>query len=217
MSTRIHTPTTERTLAAPQFDVAPNISLFGTIRSGEIKHAPFADSAPEESAITMRHPATTRSAYVLLGLLLGTFPPAAIFIRLFDYGSDGEDKYTLFVLCLAMNVVCAFMGRWVGAALAELMAEIEAKSLSLVLPSLPLIGALWAIVTGAAGGFVFFVFGAIFGAIFALPVGALGFLLFASLHRILSHDGMIEAKYLWPLAGGLTSFIVALILSPHVF
>ncbi len=75
-----------------------------------------------------------------------------------------------------------------------------------------LIGWLWAIGTGAAGGLVFFGIGAIFGVSFAIPVGLLAFASFMPLHRLLARGGMIEAGHLWPLACGVTMTVTALIL-----
>src|SRR4051812_21316623 len=45
------------------------------------KHA-----AEEDELLLMRRPMDTRRAYALFGLMLGLFPPAAIFIKIFGYG-----------------------------------------------------------------------------------------------------------------------------------
>ncbi len=160
----------------------------------------------------MQHPVIAQRAYILLGLLLGTFPPAALFLRFFNYGFEGSDEYDLLALCVAMNITCALAGAAMGAKLTNSMIEIEERDWLKMLLSASLTGALWAALTGAAGGAVFFIIGTFFGAFCALPVGVLGFLLFAALHRVMSHNGIIEAKHLWPLACGITGLIVALIL-----
>ena len=45
----------------------------------------FRNSLEDEEMLLMRHPLPPRKAYGIFGLLLGTFPPAAIFIKLFMY------------------------------------------------------------------------------------------------------------------------------------
>ena len=76
-----------------------------------------------------------------------------------------------------------------------------------------MLATLWAVATGAAGGAVCFGFGALFGPFFALPVALAAFPVFATLHRLLSRGGMIEARSLWPLAYGVPGVIAAGILS----
>ena len=78
-------------------------------------------------------------------------------------------------------------------------------------------GFAWGAITGAAGGAICFGIGAIFGALYAAPVGTLAFILFTPLHRLLARGGMIDARHFWPLACGVTMTITALILSPHIF
>lgn len=89
---------------------------------------------------------------------------------------------------------------------------VERDSWSLMVIESVIIGFLWGLGTGAAGGFLIYGFGAIVGAICAIPVGALAFGLFIPLHRLLSRGGMIDARHLWPLASGVVMVITALIL-----
>lgn len=173
----------------------------------------------------MRRPLSTERAYALFGMLLGLLPPAAIFIRLFGYGLgtwrvDLSSSSLLFLLCLAMNVACCLAGKYMGAKVSRKLRGLEkSEGASWIL--LPfewlVIGAMWGAATGALGGSVFFVFGAIAGALFAVPVGIVAFLLFAPLHRALARGGMIDARHFWPLACGVVLLITALTLSPHVF
>ena len=80
-----------------------------------------------------------------------------------------------------------------------------------------LMGTAWGVITGAAGGAVGFGFGAIPGVICAVPVALAAFPVFATLHRAVSRDGMIEERQLWPLAFGIPVIIAALILSPGIY
>lgn len=164
----------------------------------------------------MRRPLSIERAYALFGLLLGTLPPAAIFYKVFgDAVARHNFQWGLFLLLLAMNVVCGIMGRFIGSKLTRMAAAIEAASDNhfirvLFIPFL--IGMIWGAATGAAGGLIFVGIGAIFGAMFAIPVGILAFALFRPLHRWLAHGGMIETSQLWPLACGVVLTITALIL-----
>jgi hypothetical protein len=174
----------------------------------------FRHEIEEEEMLLMRHPLPLRKAYGLFGLLLGTFPPAAIFIRLFGYTvSTGHGNYLgdtgLFVV---MNAICAMMGYCMGSALAAKIGKLERGSWIKMFLLSPLMGLAWAIPTGAVGGVLVIVIGSIFGAIMATPVGLLAFSLFMPLHRLLARGGMIDARHFWPVACGLVLMISALIL-----
>lgn len=161
----------------------------------------------------MRRPLNIRRAFALLGLMLGIFPPAAIFIKMFGYGLGGQNSSALlFILCLLMNFTCAGVGYVMGGALSRAVENIERENWTMMMLLLPIIGAGWGAVTGAAGGLLFVGIGAIFGAIFAIPVGALAFTLFAPLHRLLARGGMIDVRHFWPLASGATLVAAALVL-----
>jgi hypothetical protein len=173
----------------------------------------FRRAGEEDELLLMRKPYDVRRAYALLGLLLGIFPPAAIFIKIFGYGLGGrEPGALLFILCLLMNFTCAGMGYVMGKALSNSMATLERDTWTPMLLLAPLIGAGWGAVTGAAGGLIFVGIGAFFGAIFAIPVGAFAFAVFSVLHRLLARGDMIDARHFWPLASGLSLFAAALVL-----
>lgn len=162
----------------------------------------------------MRRPVSMRRTYALFGMLLGTFPPAAIFFKVF--GSElSRQKFFLswwLLLILAMNVACCLAGRFFGSKISLMLNGIERRSWTKKFLLALFAGWCWATGTGAAGGFVFYGFGAIFGALFAMPVGLLAFALFMPLHRSVARGGMIEARHLWPLACGVTMTLTALIL-----
>jgi hypothetical protein len=170
-------------------------------------------AAEEEELLLMRRPLDARRAFGLFGLMLGLFPPAAIFIKMFGYGLVGLNvSAVLFILCLLMNLTCAAAGYGMGRVLSRAIEKAEKRRLSVMMSLLPLIGIAWGAVTGFAGGLVFLGIGAFFGPIFAMPVGALAFTLFAPLHRALARGGMIDARHFWPLASGATMFAAALVL-----
>lgn len=173
----------------------------------------FKSAAEEEELLLMRRPLGARRAFGLFGLMMGLFPPAAIFIKMFGYGIGGYSASALmFIICLLMNLTCAVVGYAMGLALSQPVESAERRTWTRMMIMLPLIGAGWGAVTGFAGGLIFVGIGAIFGAIFAIPIGALSFTLFASLHRLLVRGGMIDARHFWPLASGTSLLAAALVL-----
>lgn len=169
-------------------------------------------------ALSMRDPRTSRAAYASLGLLLGLLPPAAMFGRFlasFDLRS-GEGGGVL-AACILMNLICVAMGRAMGAWAGGRVGDPRGRTWYETLLFAALLGLMWGVVTGAAGGVVVFGIGAVAGVMLAVPVALAGFTLFAPLHRLLAHGGMIEVRHLRPLALGVAGLIAALILSPNVF
>lgn len=158
----------------------------------------------------MRSPVSAKDAYGYFGLLLGLLPPAAIFGKMFSYGL--ADNYAgLFAFCVLMNLTCAFVGKTIAASFANSVASFERKSWTKMLLLSALLGFCWAVITGAAGGAVFFGFGAILGVICAVPIGVAAFPLFASIHRSLERGNKIEWKHFLPLAFGISTVISAFI------
>jgi hypothetical protein len=162
----------------------------------------------------MRRPVSIERTYALFGMLLGAFPPAAIFFKVFgsELSRPGIFLSGRFLLVLAMNVVCCFAGRFFGSKMGLMLKGIGRRSWTKELLLALFVGWCWATGTGAAGGLVFYGIGAIFGSLFAIPVGLLAFALFLPLHRSFARGGMIEARHLWPLACGVTMTLTALIL-----
>ncbi len=166
----------------------------------------------EQQAMRMLAPRTTPESFTWFGLFLGLFPPAAIFSRAIWQIRD-ESSFAIFAaFAVAMTVLCCVVGRAMGKSLARAAEKIERRAWWQMLFLPALLGALWGLVTGAAGGALFFGIGAIFGAACAVPIGALAFAFFMSLHRLLARGGMIEERQLWPLAFGIPSIIAAAIL-----
>jgi hypothetical protein len=169
----------------------------------------------------MRRPISTRDAFKRFGVLLGAFVPAALFYRMFPYNADtnissGEQLFALLLL-LAMNVICCLTGRFMGSVIGRRIDPYERGSWHLMLAYSLCVGAFWGIVTGAAGGSLVFIIGALFGAFVAVPFGIAGFMLFTPLHRLMARGGMIDARHFWPLACGVVLTITALILSPNLY
>jgi hypothetical protein len=169
-----------------------------------------------ERTLSIVNPVSTEEAFAKFGAYLGIFPPFAIFARILTgngrgFSSDGV--LLLGLLFVLMNVVCWLAGRKCARVLGRMLGDPRAWHwLGYALLSLP-VGMLWGIMTGGLGGLVAFGFGAIVGVLCAVPVGLATFPVFAVLHRIQSHGGMIEERDLRTLAVGIPLAAAALIWS----
>lgn len=166
--------------------------------------------------LMMRRPVGVEHAFAFFGLLLGTLPPAAIFIRVFGDWPTREPGWSglgLVGMCLAMSIICAVVGHRMGRAVGHpMLAGAERRSWTRMLLLTLVAAFVWGAATGAAGGAVFFGIGAIFGVIFALAVALPAFVVFTALHRLLARGGMIDARHLRPLAWGTAATAAALVL-----
>jgi hypothetical protein len=177
---------------------------------------PHYRSAREEVEILlMRRPLSIKRAYTLFGMLLGLFPPLAIFYKVLDNMAGHQWVYiaqAVFVLLLVMAALCCVVGRVMGAVMGRWLAREENPSAGKSVFEAFVAGIAWGAVTGAAGGVPAFGIGAIYGQVFAVAVAVVAFPLFALLLRPLVRGGMIDARHFWPLACGVVMVITALIL-----
>lgn len=179
----------------------------------------------ERRSLSMLRPLSTEEAYRWFGTFLGLFPPFALFTRILgdavgNWASGGfrANDGVIFwgFLLLTMNVLCCVVGRKFGGFLGRRAGDPRAHGLPTTLLVALLYGLFWGIVTGAAGGAAGFLIGAVVGVFVAVPVALAAFPVFALLHRLLSHGGMIEERHVWPLAFGVPLTIAALIMSPWI-
>ena len=163
----------------------------------------------------MLRPRTTEEAYRRFGMFLGLLPPLALFSRsLLSLSGDGEMRAVAAGVCVLMNLICCLVGRKFGGFLGRRWGDPRAHGLPALLAAPFLMALLWGVATGAAGGSVVVFFGAVLGVLFAVPVALAAFPVFAFLHRLLSHGGMIEERQLLPLAFCVPLTAAAFILSP---
>lgn len=129
-------------------------------------------------------------AYALLGWLIGTFPPAITFVAMFATQSPDPspdpNAINLTGLFVLIAVICSVAGLITGAFIGLLMKFLRRVHWILPIVLSPILGLIWAVITGGAGGFPVFVVGAIFGAVYAAPFGILGFLLFSTAYESLA-------------------------------
>jgi hypothetical protein len=204
-------------LAAPDDDLARRLSWLGFELSPETERRRLLFERERRRTLSMLRPRATEEAYRRFGTFLGLLPPLALFTRvLLNSRLDGDTLAIWGAFCVAMNLVCCLVGRKFGGFLGRKAGDPRARTLPVLLFASLLMALLWGVVTGAAGGAVVFLVGAIFGVFCAVPVALAAFPVFALLHRLLSHGGMIEERQVWPLALGVPLVAAALILSPWI-
>ncbi len=160
----------------------------------------------------MRRPLDRRKAFAFLGLLLGSVPPASVFLLLpLSNGTRHIEAWLIALLCW-VTMVTTVTGYLTGKKVGTLMAKIQQRTYSFAIPIVPLLGFAWGAVCGAAGGIFIFVIGALFGAVIGGVVGAVALSVFAPLYRLLSIAGEIELRHFLPIAAGVTFTISAFIL-----
>ena len=199
--------------AAIDYDIAARMHWLRAELAREDQARDFARREREErQAMRLLDPVPAREAFARFGLFLGLLPPAAIFGRALMESHD-EKSFAMFVaFAVAMNAVCCLVGRAMARSLAKGAEKIERRAWWQMLFLPALLGVVWGLVTGSAGGLLVFGLGAFVGAACAVPVGALAFTIFMPLHRLLARGGMIEERQLWPLAFGIPSVIAAAIM-----
>lgn len=191
--------------------------LKGEIARDERRGMSFRAAQDEPALAPLGIALSTEAAYAWFGTFLGLFPPFAIFCRILTNGLRGDAALGWGLLFLGMNAVCCLVGRKTGAYFGRKVGDPRAWSWFVLIFCSMLMGTAWGVVTGAAGGAVGFGFGAFPGVICAVPIALAAFPVFATLHRAVSRDGMIEERQLWPLAFGIPFIIAALILSPGIY
>jgi hypothetical protein len=202
-------------LAAPDDGVARRLSWLKFELSPDTERRRLAFEREQRRTLSMLRPRTTEEAYRRFGMFLGLLPPLALFGRfLLGLSGDDEMRWVAAGVCVLMNLICCLVGRKFGGFLGRRWRDPRAHALPALLVAPFLMALLWGAVTGAAGGAVVVVFGAIFGVLIAVPVALAAFPVFAFLHRLLSHGGMIEERQLRPLAFCVPLTAAALILSP---
>lgn len=163
-------------------------------------------------AAAMTSPIPPEKAFALFGLMIGALTPAAIFIRvLWDGGLRPENAWLLILLILT-NFTAAITGFFTGKLVGRSVAYLHDLSFSRAILLLPLLGLIWGMAAGAAGGVFMFIVGALFGSVVGGAVGAVVLPVFATLHRLTKRGEMIETRLFLPLAFGVTLTICSFIL-----
>ncbi len=173
----------------------------------------FRSEKERMEAALMKSPLSDEQVFAYFGLLLGIFPPVAIFARFFMNAGNfrGEDFWILGVVAV-VNLISAVVGYFLGKVVGKIVGELEKLSWSKMLLILPLIGFLWGALAGGAGGIIIFFIGAIVGAMFGAAVGSLVLPAFTIFHRLMKCGDRLELKHFLPLSFGITFIVCAFIL-----
>ncbi len=173
----------------------------------------FPSEKEKMKAAMMKIPLSNKQVFAYFGLLLGIFPPAAIFARFFmNAGNFRAEDFWIFGVVAIVNLISAVVGYFSGQVVGKIIGELERLSWSKMLLVLPLVGFLWGALAGGAGGIVIFLIGAIFGATFGATVGGLALPAFTILHRLMKCGDRLELKHFLPLSFGITFIVCAFIL-----
>jgi hypothetical protein len=157
----------------------------------------------------MKNPLSMDQTFSYFGLILGAFPPAAMFIR---FAIDGRMEGWVFGVMFIINLISAVVGFFSGKFVAKAVRAFETLNWFKMILALPFLGLLWGMISGGAGGIIVFVIGAFFGALLGGIVGSVALPAFTILHRLLKKGEMIEVKHFLPIAFGLTFIICGFIL-----
>lgn len=173
----------------------------------------FHSEQEKTEAALIRNPLTAKQTFAYFGLLLGTFPPAAIFARLFwDAGNIRGEDFWLLGVAAVVNLISAIVGYFSGNLIGKIVSELEKQSWSRMIFALPFIGMLWGIIAGGAGGVIVLGVGAFFGALLGAAVGATALPVFTIFHRLLKKGDLIDRQQFLPVAFGVTFIVCALVL-----
>ena len=203
-------------LAAPDNNLARRLNWLSFELSPDTERRRLVFEREQRRTLSMLRPLSTEEAYRWFGTFLGLFPPFALFARFILNSGVNSDAKLIVALCIAMNAVCCLVGRKFGAFLGRKFGDPLMRSRTCFAFTVFFMALFWGVVTGAAGGAVVFLIGAVAGVFVAVPVALAAFPVFAVLHRLLSHGGMIEERQVWPLAFGVPLTIAAMILSPWI-
>lgn len=147
-------------------------------------------------------------AYALLSWLTATFPAIMLVPKLYAGGATIDETTVRNVQFIVIGL-CSFGGAIIGAFIGLLMALARQKERILPMILAPFFGGIWGIVIGGLGGFPLFFIGGIFlGWIVAVPLGFVGFSLFAVIYESLAARRRLRWWQIVLIAFGVVSFLL---------
>ncbi len=185
-------------------------TLLAIQRENDLEKSRYKTEQERFEASLVKNPLSTEKSFAWFGLMLGAFPPLALFSKFFLTSNIRFEESWVIFLLFFVNVICATVGYFSGKLISKMVAEVEKYSWSMMLLILPFIGILWGIMAGGAGGVFIFVIGAVFGAIIAAMVGGIALPVFTIFHRLLKKGDVIERDQFLPIALGITFVISAI-------
>lgn len=161
---------------------------------------------------TMRYPLGPDTVFPYFGLMLGSLPPASIFIAFTIAKGIQHAEFWPTVIMSITTFVSSVVGYYSGILVGKSVKGLFGASFSRRTLACLAIGILWGISAGAAGGLFIFIIGAFFGAVIGGLVGAVSLTAFSIPYFALKRGGMIELSHFLPLSLGITFSICAFVL-----
>ena len=160
----------------------------------------------------MKNPLNARQAFSYFGLMLGTIPQITTVGKII-YHTPGNGNFNeILLLGSFITIITAVIGFYTGRRVGTIINNLEDESWLKMLFLTPLVGLIWGLITGGAGGIIVFIIGAIFGGIIGGVVGFAALTVFTIFHRLLRKGEFIETKHFLPLTFGIILILCALIM-----
>lgn len=208
-----HTADPLEAMAANRSETALRLEMLlaENARFAELEGLSMSDQDSLEGSL-LKNPLNTERALAILGLMTGAIPTTAILIKLIA-NAEGFDRFALVSMIAVFSIAATsvagfFSGKLVG----RILSDLERKPWIVMLAALPFLGTVWGLLSGAAGGFILFGFGAVFGGAIGALVGAAVLVAFGILHRLLKKGDNMESNHFIPVALGITVSVAAFIL-----
>lgn len=148
-------------------------------------------------------------AYALLSWLMATVPALMILPKLYG-SSPSMDENLARNVQLIMIGLCSFFGATGGLFIGLMFAVAGWKERMLPMFLAPLFGGIWGIVIGVIGSFpIFFIGGFILGWMIAVPLGLVGFTLFAVIYEPLAARRRLRWRHIVLIEGGILSLLLS--------
>lgn len=160
----------------------------------------------------MKKPLSAEQAFSYFGFLIGSIPPISVLTKIVIDSSPYTDNSGVITFGLVVTLITTIVGYFSGKKVGNIISKTEKLSWSKMILLTPLIGLIWGLVTGGAGGFIVFLIGAIFGGIIGGAVGFTILPVFTIFHRLLKKGEFIETAHFLPLAFGIVLTLCAFIL-----
>ncbi len=204
---------TEHKLNSQVFDeISVNERLEALLNLNAQYDRKAAELDEELDATTMLFALNRKETFAFFGAMLGSIPPVSFFLLLIVKDGNHQPPPLLLVLMLGTVIIASLTGYHSGKLVASALRQAEGMAFWTRLPYFALIGLLWGIVSGAAGGVLIFLIGAIFGAFLGGVVGAVALPLFSIPYMAVKRGELIELKHFLPISIGITLSISAYIL-----
>lgn len=173
----------------------------------------YRDERERIEAESMRRPIKVSSAYRWFGLMLGSFPPAALIAKAAANSSRFEAEAFGFALLIVIaGLLAGAAGYLSGKLTAKTVKRAENFSFPNRVALIAFVGMTWGIACGAAGGLVIFILGAIPAAFVGGVTAAVSLPIFATLLSSVRRGEKVALGHFLPISTGIVLTISAFIL-----